>query len=102
MSKKDKKESRSLDADIYKALFHLQEMNDSLQKFQPFSDIIEKEARESLQNLAEWKITNKETQSYVKDLIHMLNTSLMCNSKLKREKDKLWTKHINPEGQKTF
>jgi hypothetical protein len=102
MVNKSKKESRTLDEDIYKALYHLQEMNDSLQKYEPFSDILEMEGRKSLQNLAEWKIENTETQNYVEDLIHMLNTSLMCNTKIKKEKERVWTKHINPTGQQSF
>lgn len=102
MNKTHKIKDRTLDEDIYKALYHLQEMNDALQKYEPFSDITEMNSRKSLQNLAEWKISDPETKSYIEDLIHLLNTNLMCNSRLKKEKDKMWKQHINPTGQKTF
>jgi hypothetical protein len=97
-----KEQNRTFKEDVLTLVLCLQNMHDQIIKYEIITDEQIEKTHQATSNLSEWKITDKETEELIQDLIKIAMEQIQVNNKLKHEKETLWKEWVRGEKLKTI
>jgi len=83
-------ENRNLKGEIYHTLLVLQTMHDHLENWEIFPEQLKEEGKQTVRDLTNWTVEDKEVTSYIEELKGLVMLQLRCNKKLEERRESLW------------
>ena len=75
--------------DLMYSYLVLQEMHDTLEKFEPFKDDLTERGEVAINNLNGWNVEDPELKSFVDDTINLLKGQIDISNKIKKRRESI-------------